>query len=139
MGSAKGGVARTARRPGGLAPGGRRADKDWKGPTAVEHPRNVDGPFAARNFARLDESDRGEVDLNEGIQSTALLVRGRAETQGVALEAALNPLRPLTCYPAQIHQVVLNLLTMHSTPARSPSPRPPEFDPPSPRVCTSAV
>jgi len=35
----------------------------------------------------------------------------RDETQGVALEAALNPLRPVTCYPAQIHQVVLNLLT----------------------------
>jgi two-component system NtrC family sensor kinase len=59
----------------------------------------------------LDESDRKEVDVNEGIQNTALLISGRAEAQGVKLVLDLAPLTPLTCYPARINQVVLNLLT----------------------------
>jgi signal transduction histidine kinase len=64
-----------------------------------------------RNFARLDEGGRKEVDLNEGVRNTVLVVGGRAREQGVELELDLAPLGPLTCYPAQINQVVLNLLT----------------------------
>ena len=64
-----------------------------------------------RSFARLDESDRKEVDVNEGIQNTALLIGGRAEAQGVKLVLDLAPLPPVTCFPARINQVVLNLLT----------------------------
>jgi signal transduction histidine kinase len=64
-----------------------------------------------RSFARLDESDLKEVDLNEGIQNTALLIGGRAEAQGVKLVLDLAPLAPVSCYPARINQVVLNLLT----------------------------
>src|SRR5271165_723397 len=63
-----------------------------------------------RNFARLDESERKEVDLNEGIRTTAFLIDGRAEAQRVELVLDFTPLRPVTCYPAQINQVVLNLL-----------------------------
>ncbi len=64
-----------------------------------------------RNFARLDESEHKEVDLNEGIRNTAFLIAGRAEAQRVELVLDFTPLRPVTCYPAQINQVVLNLLT----------------------------
>ncbi|MBV8128210.1 MAG: response regulator [Planctomycetaceae bacterium] len=63
-----------------------------------------------RNFARLDESERKEVDLNEGIRTTAFLIDGRAKAQGVELVLDFTPLKPVTCYPAQINQVVLNLL-----------------------------
>ena len=63
-----------------------------------------------RNFARLDESERKEVDLNEGIRTTAFLIDGRAAAQRVELVLDFTPLRPVTCYPAQINQVVLNLL-----------------------------
>jgi two-component system NtrC family sensor kinase len=63
-----------------------------------------------RNFARLDECESKEVDLNEGIKSTALLISGRAEAQRVELVLDFTPLKPVTCYPAQINQVVLNLL-----------------------------
>lgn len=64
-----------------------------------------------RNFARLDEGERKEADLNEGVKNAALLIGGRAKDQGVELALELAPLRPVTCYPAQINQVVLNLLT----------------------------
>ena len=63
-----------------------------------------------RNFARLDESERKEVDLNEGIRTTAFLIDGRVAAQRVELVLDFTPLRPVTCYPAQINQVVLNLL-----------------------------
>ena len=64
-----------------------------------------------RRFARLDESDREETNLNADIESTILLVRGLAHTRGVELELDLAPLPPVTCHPARINQVVYSLLT----------------------------
>ncbi|MCC6421046.1 MAG: PAS domain S-box protein [Gemmataceae bacterium] len=63
-----------------------------------------------RDFARLDESDLKEADLNEGVRSTVNIVRGRAVRKGVRLEVDLGPLPPVLCYPAKVNQVVLNLL-----------------------------
>jgi signal transduction histidine kinase len=63
-----------------------------------------------RDFARLDESDLHEVDLNAGIESTINIIQGQAKKQQVTLEADLAPLPPVTCYPAKINQVVLNLV-----------------------------
>jgi signal transduction histidine kinase len=64
-----------------------------------------------RDFARLDESDLYEIDLNAGIESTVNIVRGQAKKQQVALELDLGPVPGVTCYPAKINQVVLNLVT----------------------------
>jgi signal transduction histidine kinase len=63
-----------------------------------------------RDFARLDERDLQEADLNAGVASTLNIVRGRAAKKGVALEADLGPLPPVLCYPAKVNQVVLNLV-----------------------------
>jgi two-component system, NtrC family, sensor kinase len=63
-----------------------------------------------RDFARLDESELKEADLNEGVRLTLNIVRGRAAKRGVGLEADLGPLPPVLCYPAKVNQVVLNLL-----------------------------
>jgi two-component system NtrC family sensor kinase len=63
-----------------------------------------------RDFARLDESDLHEVDLREGIESTINIVRGRAVKQNVDLKSELGPLPRVTCWPAKINQVVLNLV-----------------------------
>jgi PAS domain S-box-containing protein len=64
-----------------------------------------------RDFARLDENDLKEVDLNEGIISTVNIILGRAKTQNVELEMDLAPLPLVTCYPGKINQVVLNLIS----------------------------
>ena len=64
-----------------------------------------------RDFARLDEQELKEADLNAGIASTLDLARGRAAELQVALETVLAPLPLVTCYPARINQVVLNLVT----------------------------
>jgi two-component system, NtrC family, sensor kinase len=64
-----------------------------------------------RDFARLDESELKEADLNEGIRSTVAIIQSQAKKQGVELAVDLQPLPQVTCYPAKVNQVVLNLLT----------------------------
>jgi PAS domain S-box-containing protein len=64
-----------------------------------------------RDFARLDETARMLVDLNEGIRSTVNIIAGYAKRQGVALTVDLGPVAPLLCYPGKVNQVVMNLLS----------------------------
>jgi signal transduction histidine kinase len=63
-----------------------------------------------REFARLDESDLHDVDINAGIESTLNIIRPRAKKQDVQLVTELDALPLVTCYPAKINQVVLNLV-----------------------------
>jgi signal transduction histidine kinase len=63
-----------------------------------------------RDFARVDESEYKEVDLNAGIADTVEIMRPLAIQQQVALEMDLDALPPVTCYAAQVNQVVLNLV-----------------------------
>jgi PAS domain S-box-containing protein len=64
-----------------------------------------------RLFARLDEGDVNEADLNEGIQSTATIIKGHAKDKDVRVKLALQPLPPVTCHAARVNQVVMNLLS----------------------------
>jgi two-component system, NtrC family, sensor kinase len=65
-----------------------------------------------RSFAHVDQGERLEADLNEGIVSTVNIVRGRARALGVVdVELDLGPLPPIACFPAKINQVVMNLLS----------------------------
>jgi PAS domain S-box-containing protein len=63
-----------------------------------------------RDFARLDESELQEVDLNPGIESTVAIMRGQARKKQVELVVELAPLPPIWCFPARLNQVVLNLV-----------------------------
>ena len=64
-----------------------------------------------RDFARLDESDLHEVDLNAGIQSTVNIVLGKAKKKRVQVDQRLGPLPLVACYPAKINQVVMYLVS----------------------------
>jgi signal transduction histidine kinase len=64
-----------------------------------------------RDFARLDESDLHEVDLNSGIQSTVNIILGKAKKKRVQIEMQLDPLPMVSCYPAKVNQVVMNLVS----------------------------
>ncbi|MDB5354587.1 MAG: Histidine kinase [Phycisphaerales bacterium] len=64
-----------------------------------------------RDFARLDEADLHEVDINQGIQSTVNIILGYAKRKQVRIETDLAPLPRVACYPAKVNQVVMNLLT----------------------------
>jgi PAS domain S-box-containing protein len=63
-----------------------------------------------RDFARLDEADLHEIDLNAGIESTVNIIQGHAKKKRVSVKTDLTPLPPVTCYPAKVNQVVMNLV-----------------------------
>ncbi len=63
-----------------------------------------------REFARLDEAELKEADLNCGIKTTVSILRAKAEKQRVTLETSFAPLPLLTCYSAKINQLVLSLV-----------------------------
>jgi signal transduction histidine kinase len=63
-----------------------------------------------RYFARMDEGDLHEVNLNTGVESTINIVRGQATKKMVNINLELGTLPLVLCYPAKINQVVLNLL-----------------------------
>jgi PAS domain S-box-containing protein len=64
-----------------------------------------------RAFARLDEGEIKEADLNPGIESAATIIRGNARNKQVQFELDLDCLPAVTCNPAKINQVVMNLLS----------------------------
>jgi signal transduction histidine kinase len=61
-----------------------------------------------RNFARLDEADRKQADLHEGLDNTLMLVR--AELRDIELVKHYGELPLIDCYPNQLNQVFLNVL-----------------------------
>jgi signal transduction histidine kinase len=63
-----------------------------------------------RGFARLDEGERHEADLNAGIASTVHIVQGQASARNVTIALELGELPRVSCHAAKINQVVLNLL-----------------------------
>jgi two-component system NtrC family sensor kinase len=63
-----------------------------------------------RLFARVDEGDWNEVDLNPGIESSVNMLQGHARKKGVRLTSELGPLPPVRCRAARVHQVIVNLL-----------------------------
>ena len=63
-----------------------------------------------KNFSRLDESDLKEANINEGIQSTLILIRSSIP-KNVLLVTELADLPSIECYPGKLNQVFMNFLT----------------------------
>jgi signal transduction histidine kinase len=63
-----------------------------------------------RDFARLDQAAWDDTDINAGVGSVLSVIHGRAERQGVALQADLEPLPRVWCHAAKINQVVFHLV-----------------------------
>ncbi len=63
-----------------------------------------------RAFARLDEGDLSEVDLNVGIESSINIILGYAKKQQVDLIPQLNSLPLVLCHAAKMNQVLMNLV-----------------------------
>jgi two-component system NtrC family sensor kinase len=63
-----------------------------------------------RNFSRLDESDMKPVDLNEGLQSTLVLVRNNIP-DNLTVISELGNLPKVECQPGKINQVFMNLVS----------------------------
>ncbi len=63
-----------------------------------------------RLFARVDEGEWNEVDLNPGIESSVNMVQGYARKHGVKVVADYGVLPLVRCRAARVHQVIVNLL-----------------------------
>lgn len=63
-----------------------------------------------RNFSRVDETDMKPIDLNEGLQSTLVLVRNSLPDNLTVIKEYGN-LPKVDCLPGKINQVFMNLVT----------------------------
>ena len=62
-----------------------------------------------RNFSRLDEAEVKDVNLHEGIDSTLIILSSQIK-QGIEIIKDYGELPQISCYPAQLNQVFLNLI-----------------------------
>ncbi|WP_414752044.1 sensor histidine kinase [Anabaena sp. CCY 9910] len=71
--------------------------------------------LSLRNFSRLDEAEIKQVDIHEGIDNTILLLKNRLKGQGkhpdIEVVREYNNLPLVECYPGQLNQVFMNILT----------------------------
>jgi signal transduction histidine kinase len=63
-----------------------------------------------RDFARLDEADFKEADLNAALASAVEILRHEIRHKDIRLETDYRPQPPVLCHPGKINQVFLNLL-----------------------------
>jgi len=80
-----------------------------------------------KNFSRLDESDTKPVDLNEGLESTLILLRSTVPSFiNIVKELQVIPL--VECLPGKINQVFMNLITnaIHALKVKE-NPQPQEY------------
>jgi signal transduction histidine kinase len=66
--------------------------------------------LSLRNFSRLDEADMKEVDIHEGIDNTLLILNHRIKS-GINIFKDYSELPLIECYPAQLNQVFMNILS----------------------------
>lgn len=75
-----------------------------------------------KNFSRLDENDTKPVDLNEGLNSTLVLVKNTFP-DNLKLIKDLGNLPKVECLPGKINQVFMNLITnaIHAIKSKQPA------------------
>ncbi|MGG6296759.1 ATP-binding protein [Leptolyngbya sp. AN02str] len=68
-----------------------------------------------RNFSRLDEADIKSVNIHEGIDSTLMILQNRLKSTGdragILIQKHYGDLPLVECYPGQLNQVFMNLLS----------------------------
>ncbi|MCL1470368.1 CBS domain-containing protein [Argonema antarcticum] len=71
--------------------------------------------LSLRNFSRLDQAQMKPVDLHEGIDSTLLILQNRLKPMaghpGILVIKEYGDLPPVNCYPGQLNQVFMNILS----------------------------
>ncbi|XWK88503.1 MAG: ATP-binding protein [Phormidium sp.] len=66
--------------------------------------------ISLRNFSRLDEAEMKLVDIHEGIENTLLILNHRFNQQ-IIINRLYNTLPLIECFPAQINQVMLQIIS----------------------------
>jgi signal transduction histidine kinase len=63
-----------------------------------------------RNFANLDEAEQQMFDIHEGLEDTLNILQHEIKP-GIRVVKQYSEVPPVYCYPAQLNQVFLNLIT----------------------------
>lgn len=66
--------------------------------------------LSLRNFSRLDESDKKQADIHEGMENTLLLLSNKIKN-GIYIVKRYGKVPLVDCYPSQLNQVFMNLLS----------------------------
>jgi len=81
--------------------------------TGSDRIRNI--ILGLRNFSRLDESEIKQVDIHEGLENTLMILqhrlRGNSSFPEIVIVKNYGKLPLVNCYPSQINQVFLQILT----------------------------
>jgi signal transduction histidine kinase len=64
-----------------------------------------------RNFARPDDEKMRESNINDGINSTLLILHNKITQHDIEVTKTLGNLPEINCFPGQLNQVFLNLFT----------------------------
>ncbi|TAF59925.1 MAG: sensor histidine kinase, partial [Oscillatoriales cyanobacterium] len=71
--------------------------------------------LSLRTFSRLDEAEMKQVDIHEGIESTLMILQNRlknkADRPQINIIKEYGNLPLVECYPGQLNQVFMNLLS----------------------------
>lgn len=76
--------------------------------TGTERIRDI--VLSLRNFSRLDESELKLTDIHQGIDSALLILNNQIEQQ-IQVVKQYEDLPLVECYPAQLNQVFMNILS----------------------------
>jgi two-component system NtrC family sensor kinase len=63
-----------------------------------------------RDFARLDEAEYKDVDLNTALESTLVALGHELDQKAIRVQTRFQELQPVACHPGKINQVFLNIL-----------------------------
>lgn len=66
--------------------------------------------LSLRNFSRLNQAEKKRVNIHEGIESTLLILNHRIK-QGIEIVKHFDNLPLIECYPAQLNQVFMNIIS----------------------------
>lgn len=75
--------------------------------TGTERVREI--AQSLKSFARLDEAEMQNADINEGLRATLRMIWNELKYHCTVREE-MNPLPPIRCFPGQLNQVFMNLL-----------------------------
>jgi PAS domain S-box-containing protein len=71
--------------------------------------------LSLRNFSRMDESEQKAVNIHEGIESTLIILQNRLKPKAgkatITVIKQFGQLPPVNCYPGQLNQVFMNILS----------------------------
>ena len=72
--------------------------------------RTADIVLGLKNFSRLDETDIKEANINEGIESTLILLKSSIPGN-TEVVTNLGPIPIIECFPGKLNQVFMNLFS----------------------------